>query len=157
MQVNQRCQVKIDFTYEQRLSDLSEDAIEVAKTNAVKNDVIANFFVSDCCDKLVKEGAKVDLFVANPPYIINKNDVDASVLNNEPHLALFTDENLTIYRKIFSQLPKIKNKEMLCVFEIGYDLKEKLEQIIKETLVNVQYSFVKDINNKERILILLVR
>lgn len=139
------------------MSDISADAIEVAKKNAATNDVIANFFVGNCCDELVKAGAKVDLFVANPPYILNKNDVDKSVLDNEPHLALFADENLTVYKQIFEKLPLLKNKQMLCVFEIGYDLKEKLTELIKKTLKNVEFGFVKDINGKERILILLIK
>lgn len=136
------------------MSDISPDAIEVSKKNAAALDVIGNFFVGNACDELVKAGAKVDLLVANPPYILKKEDVDKSVLDHEPHLALFTDENLSVYRDIFKALPKLKDKELLCVFEIGYDLKEKLTEIIKETLKNVTFGFVKDINRKERILIL---
>ncbi len=139
------------------MSDISEDAIEVAKKNCVRNDVIANFFVGNACDELVKAGAKVDLFVANPPYILKKEDVDESVLKYEPHLALFTDENLKVYEDIFKKLPLIKNKQMLCVFEIGYDIKDKLEALIQKTLRNVDYAFRKDINGKERILILMIR
>ncbi len=139
------------------MSDISSDAIEVAKKNAVRNDVIANFFVGNCLDEMVKKGAKVDLFVANPPYILNKEEVAKSVLDHEPHIALFADKDLTVYREIFKKLPLIKNKEMLCVFEIGYDLKDKLEEIIQKTMRNVQYSFVKDINGKERILIIKIR
>lgn len=139
------------------MSDISGDAVEVAKKNCAKHDVIGNFFVGNCCDELVKSGAKVDLFIANPPYILKKEDVAQSVLDYEPHLALFTDENLTVYKEIFEKLPKIKNKEMLCVFEIGYDLKDKLTELIKKTLKNVSFGFVKDINGKERILILEIR
>lgn len=139
------------------MSDISEDAIDVAKKNCVRNDVIANFFVGNACDELVKAGAKVDLFVANPPYILKKEDVDESVLKHEPHLALFTDENLQVYADIFKKLPLIKNKQMLCVFEIGYDIKDKLEALIQKTLRNVDYAFRKDINGKERILILMIR
>ena len=139
------------------MSDISKDAIDVTKENAKQNDVIANFFVGNACDELVKAGAKVDLFVANPPYILNKEEVDESVLKYEPQIALFTDEKLGIFREIFKNLPKIKNKEMLCVFEIGYDLKDKLTELIKETLKNVTFGFVKDINGKERILILEIR
>lgn len=136
------------------MSDISKDAVDVAKENAKQNDVIANFFVGNACEELVKAGAKVDLFVANPPYILKKDEVDESVLRYEPHLALFTDENLQVFRDIFKDLPKIKNGKMLCVFEIGYDLKDKLTKLIKETLKNVTFGFVKDINGKERILIL---
>ena len=136
------------------MTDISKDAVEVSRKNAENHGVIANFFTGNACDELVKAGAKVDLLVANPPYILNKEDVDQSVLDHEPHLALFADERLSVYRDIFKALPKLKNKEMLCVFEIGYDLKEKLTEIIKETLKNVTFGFAKDINGKERILIL---
>ena len=139
------------------MSDISEDAIEVAKTNAKRNDVIANFFVGDACEELVKAGAKVDLLVANPPYILNKEEVDKSVLENEPHIALFADEELTVYKHIFEALPKIKNKRLLCVFEIGYDLKEKLIKLLEKTVKNATFGFAKDINGKERILILELR
>lgn len=139
------------------MSDISKDAIDVAKENAKSNDVIANFFVGNACDELVKAGAKVDLFVANPPYILNRDEVDESVLKYEPEIALFTDEKLGIFREIFKNLPKIKNKEMLCIFEIGYDLKDKLTTLIQETLKNVTFGFIKDINGKERILLLEIR
>ena len=136
------------------MSDISKDAIDVSRKNAENHGVIANFFVGNACDELVKAGAKVDLLVANPPYILKKEEVDQSVLDNEPHLALFADEELSVYRDIFKALPKLKNKEMLCVFEIGHDLKDKLTEIIKQTLKNVTFGFAKDINGKERILIL---
>ncbi len=139
------------------MSDISEDAIEVAKKNASRNEVIANFFVGDACNELVKAGAKVDLLVANPPYILNREDVDQSVLDNEPHLALFADEELSVYKHIFDALPKIKNKKLLCVFEIGYDLKEKLTKLLEKTVKNATFGFAKDINGKERILILELR
>ena len=139
------------------MSDISEDAISVAKENAKRNDVIANFFVGNACDELVKAGAKVDLLVANPPYILNKKEVDDSVLKYEPHLALFADEELNAYKSIFQSLSKIKNKKLLCVFEIGYDLKEKLTKLLEKTVKNATFGFVKDINGKERILILEMR
>ena len=139
------------------MSDISEDAISVAKENTKRNDVIANFFVGNACDELVKAGAKVDLLVANPPYILNKKEVDDSVLKYEPHLALFADEELSVYKSIFQSLSKIKNKKLLCVFEIGYDLKEKLTKLLEKTVKNATFGFVKDINGKERILILEMR
>ena len=139
------------------MSDISNDAIDVAISNAKKNDVIANFFVGNACDELVKAGAKVDLLVANPPYILNKEDVDKSVLEHEPHLALFADEELTVYKDIFKALPKLKKERLLCVFEIGYDLKDKLTKLLEKTLKNATFGFAKDINGKERILILELR
>lgn len=135
-------------------SDISSEAIDVAKENASHNDVIANFYVGNALDPLVEAGAKIDLLVANPPYILNKKEVDKSVLDYEPHLALFADENLSVYRDIFSKLSLIKNDKLLAVFEIGYDLKERLIKLIYETLPDCTYAFAKDINGKERILVI---
>lgn len=135
-------------------SDISSDAIDVAKQNAKNLDVIGNFFVGNALDELVKAGVKVDLLVANPPYILKKEDVDQSVLDHEPHLALFADEELSVYRDIFKKLPLIKNERLLAVFEIGYDLKEKLVKLIYDTLPDCTYAFAKDINGKERILVI---
>lgn len=135
-------------------SDISKDAVEVAKINAKNNDVIGNFFVGNALDELVKAGAKVDILISNPPYILNKEEVDKSVLDYEPHIALFADENLTVYREIFTKLPLIKNERLLAVFEIGYDLKEKLTKLIFETIPECTFAFAKDINGKERILII---
>ena len=88
---------------------------------------------------------------------MNKDEVDTSVLEHEPHLALFADEELTVYKNIFESLPKLKKDHLLCVFEIGYDLKEKITKLLEKTVKNATFGFVKDINGKERILILEMR
>ena len=46
---------------------------------------------------------KVDIFVSNPPYIPNDQDIEAMVKDNEPHVALFGgNDGLYFYRKILS-------------------------------------------------------
>lgn len=135
-------------------TDVSFDAIDVTKFNCSKKKIDAKFLAGDLLNPLILANAKVDLLVSNPPYIINKKDVDKSVKIYEPDLALYTDEKLTNYRKIFSSLKKIKNKKnhMLVVFEIGYDLKDKLEEIVNKEFHKCKYEFVKDINGNYRIL-----
>ena len=136
-------------------SDISKDAIDVAEQNAKNLDVIGNFYEGNALDELVKAGAKIDLLISNPPYILNKDEVARSVLENEPHIALFADENLSVYRDIFANLEKVKNDNgILAVFEIGHDLKEKLIKLIYEILPQCTYCFAKDINGKERILVI---
>ena len=127
-------------------SDISEKALKIAIRNASNFKVRGEFFVSDGLDYLDK---KVDVIVSNPPYILNRGDVDQSVLKFEPHNALFTDDNLTIYKNIIE-----KSKLLgvpLIIFEIGYDLVDKLESIIKESAPEYRYEFIKDINGKFRI------
>lgn len=127
-------------------SDISEKAIKIATKNAQKFDVSGEFFVSDALDYLERP---VDVVVSNPPYILKREEVDESVLKNEPHLALFIDEELSIYRKIIEKAVSLKVP--LIIFEIGYDLVEKLTEIIEETASEYKVDFVKDINGKFRI------
>lgn len=127
-------------------SDISDKAIAIAKQNAEKLCVKGSFYVSDGLDYLDK---LVDVVISNPPYILKKEDVDQSVLNFEPHLALFTDEDLTIYRKITKKAVQLGVP--LIIFEIGYDIKGKLEKIFKEIAPNYSLEFKKDINDKFRI------
>lgn len=133
----------VDHVY---FSDISEKAIEISKQNASKLKVKGCFTVSDGLDYL---NETVDVVVSNPPYILKKEDVDQSVLEYEPHLALFIDEELTIYRKIVQKAVHLRVP--LIIFEIGYDLKDRLEQIFKTLAPNYSIEFKKDINDKFRI------
>ena len=138
------------------LSDISKDSIDVTKDNLKLNNVVGKCYVSDGLDAIISDKIHVDILVSNPPYILNKNEVEKSTIKYEPELALFADENLSVYRKIISKLNLIKKEKLLAVFEIGYDLKDKLEAIVREYLPESKYEFVKDINGKERILSILV-
>jgi len=133
----------VDHVY---FSDISDEAIAIAKQNAEKFDVKGSFCVADGLDYL---NQSVDVVISNPPYILKKEDVDQSVFDFEPHLALFTDEDLTIYRKITKKAVQLGVP--LIIFEIGYDIKEKLEEIFKEIAPNYALEFKKDINDKFRI------
>jgi len=139
------------------MTDISESAIEVAKTNAKKLEIDAEFLLGDGAIPLLEKAEKFDLLISNPPYILKESDIDESVLKNEPHLALFADENLSVYRNIISNIKNVMNRPCLCVFEIGYDLKEKLTEIVNEYLPESDAEFIKDINGKDRILSLFIK
>lgn len=127
-------------------SDISESAVKLASRNAQKFGVHGEFYVSNGLDFLDKN---VDVVISNPPYILNEFDVDESVMKHEPHIALFIDEELTIYQNIIKKAVKLGVP--LIIFEIGYDLKTKLEQIIQKLAPNYTTDFIKDINGKFRI------
>ena len=85
--------------------DLSQPAIDLAKTNAELNGVDVSFFTADLnhLEQLaVLERLKFDVIVSNPPYIKpeEKNEMNAQVLNYEPELALFHENPLQIYKRI---------------------------------------------------------
>lgn len=138
------------------LSDISKDACDVAAENLAKNELTGYVLNGDSLEPFVKHNIKVDVIVANPPYILNRSDVDQSVLDYEPHNALFTSDNLEVYRSILTNAYKIMNDKLLVVFEIGYDLKDKLISLIQELGIECQVTFRKDINDKYRIFSLLI-
>lgn len=96
--------------------DISSYALEVARQNAQRNDVEVEWIhadiLSDCIyyltdkDNLTSDNEKYDIIVSNPPYICEKEkkDMDARVLDYEPHTALFVPDNdpLLFYRRIAS-------------------------------------------------------
>jgi len=95
--------------------DISNKAIEVAKKNALINNVNVEYSSVDVLnfeDKLVlqdKWKSKFDIIVSNPPYVRmqEKKLMQLNVVDHEPDIALFVedDDPLLFYRKI-SQLSK---------------------------------------------------
>ncbi|MGY8938535.1 MAG: peptide chain release factor N(5)-glutamine methyltransferase, partial [Flavobacteriales bacterium] len=83
--------------------DISAAALRVAKKNAVLNSVPVNFIMLDIL-KTTQLPQKYNLIVSNPPYVreLEKVEISANVLENEPHLALFVANKnpLVFYDKI---------------------------------------------------------
>ena len=129
-------------------SDISEEAIKVAKENAQFHDATIKFIQSDIFDNIDE---KFDIIVSNPPYIDRKDEVTMqdNVLKYDPHLALFAEEEgMYFYRKIIEQANNYLNDNGVIFFEIGYDQKEK---IIKLADMNGYSAEVyKDINGRDR-------
>lgn len=84
-------------------SDVSQDALNLAKHNAKKLDLAVEFTQYDLLS-LTQLPQSVDVLVSNPPYITidEKESMHANVLEHEPHLALFApgDDALLFYRKL---------------------------------------------------------
>ncbi len=83
--------------------DVSEKALEVAKYNASQNEVQITFLSQNILKTQDLE-QQFDIIVSNPPYVRNleKETIKKNVLDYEPHLALFVedDDALIFYRKI---------------------------------------------------------
>src|SRR5690606_3703066 len=85
--------------------DVSKEALVVAKENAVINKVDVQFVQANILEThsgLFPE--TLDVIVSNPPYVreLEKKEMKPNVLNNEPHLALFVDDDnaLQFYKAI---------------------------------------------------------
>lgn len=138
------------------LSDISKDACDVALENIALNNITGYVVNGDCLKPFIKHGIKLDVIVSNPPYILKKEDVDKSVLDYEPHNALFTNDDLSVYRSILEDAYQVMDDKLLIVFEIGYDLREKLINLLQELQLDCVFTFRKDMNDKDRIFSVLL-
>lgn len=133
-------------------NDISPDALEVAKKNAATYHSPIRFFQGSALEPYIQENMAVDIIVSNPPYIKNRDDVQTSVKDYEPESALYLDENHSVYESIFRDYKKVKKGSLLMCFEIGYDLEDYLEGLMKKYLENYQYEFIDDLNGLPRFL-----
>ena len=141
------------FSIDVVASDISEEAIKVAKENAQVHDATIKFIQSDIFDNIAD---KFDIIVSNPPYIDRKDEVTMqdNVLKYDPHLALFAEEEgMYFYRKIIEQANDYLNENGVIFFEIGYDQKDK---IIKLADMNgFSAEVYRDINGRDRMAFLV--
>lgn len=134
-------------------SDISEKAVMVAKENAANNDAVVSFLVGDMLQPLIDRDIKLDILISNPPYIPNEEVMEDSVVNYEPHVALFGGEDgLKFYRVIFENAPKILNEKAFMAFEMGYNQKEALSAEARKYFPDAKIEFIKDMSGKNRML-----
>ena len=130
-------------------SDISSEALTVAMENASYNRANVTFIKSDLFDNI---SGKFDLIISNPPYISYKdiNTIKDNVLNYDPHLALFAEEDgIYFYRKIIENANQYLENNGVIFFEIGYDQKEKILELGKNN--NFITTVYKDINGRDRV------
>ena len=136
-------------------SDISREALEVAILNAQNNQADIRFFEGSMLKPLIENNIKLDILVSNPPYIRNDEVVEHSVRDYEPNVALFGgDDGLKFYRMIFEDAHKVLKERSMMFFEMGYDQKENLTALAREFFPSADINVYKDINNKDRMLVI---
>lgn len=136
--------------------DVSEQALLVAQKNAIVLATDVLFLrenILQPSEKLLN--SRFDIVVSNPPYIAfsEKDSMHKNVLDFEPHLALFVQDNdpLLFYRSIAEHALKMLNTGGKLYFEIN----ERYGLQVKELMEGKGYKNVevlKDLSNKNRIL-----
>lgn len=133
--------------------DVSNEAIEITKKNAKNLDAEVEAEVGDFITPILEKKLTFDVVLCNPPYIKNEEKLDSLVVDNEPNIALFGGvDGLDFYRIIFKHFDEIIVNKGFMGFEFGYDQKELLENLVKETFPNYKYEFLKDYNKLYRML-----
>lgn len=134
--------------------DISVKALATAKKNAELNTVRITFLHQNIleADDLEQE---FDIIVSNPPYVrnIEKQEIRKNVLDNEPHLALFVEDNdaLIFYKKIAELALKNLSKNGQLYFEINQYLgKETIDLLEKMNFNTIELR--KDIYGNDRMI-----
>lgn len=132
-------------------SDISEEAINIARKNSVDNNTDIEFVVSNMFEKI---NGKFDIIVSNPPYIEEKViSTLPKEVQKEPYIALFGGEDgLKFYRIIAKEGKKFLNANGYIAVEIGYNQKEKVIELFEKEEYKEVYS-KKDFGGNDRIVI----
>jgi release factor glutamine methyltransferase len=114
--------------------DISQKALLIAKKNALLNNTKIDFFEMDILNT-ESLPQKFDIIVSNPPYVreLEKIEIKKNVLQNEPHLALFVDNNnpLLFYKKIADLAIKYLRQDGLLFFEINQYLEKETVKMLE--------------------------
>ncbi len=138
-------------------TDISERAVAVAKQNAEENDAVVGFMVGDMLQPLIDRNLKVDILISNPPYIPQEEEMEHSVVDYEPHVALFGGEDgLKFYRIIFENASKVLKERAVMAFEMGYNQKEALSAEARKYFPDAKIEVLKDMSGKNRMLFIYI-
>jgi release factor glutamine methyltransferase len=140
--------------------DVSEKALATALKNAEINEVNVTFISRNILETVTLSAVEgleqqFDIIVSNPPYVreLEKQEIKKNVLDNEPHLALFVDDNdaLIFFRKITELAQKSLSPDGQLFFEINQYLgKEMIELLEKMDFKNIELR--KDIYGNDRMI-----
>lgn len=134
-------------------TDISQEALEVARKNANLNNVNIEFIESDLFDELTERS--FDIILSNPPYIetdiINTLEKDVQA---EPHLALDGGKDgLEFYKKILNEAHKYLKTNGYIMLEIGYNQGNAVINLEHKNLKLITKQPIKDLAGNDRVLI----
>ena len=134
-------------------TDISEEALAMARKAAALNDAEIRFLSGDMLKPLMEQGIRLDVLVCNPPYIPDDETMERSVVDFEPHVALFGgSDGLKFYREVFRDCHAVLKEKAFMAFEMGWNQREAMSALVEETLPGVPYEILKDMNGKDRML-----
>jgi release factor glutamine methyltransferase len=134
--------------------DVSEKALATAKRNATLNQVNLTFIIQNILET-EDLNQQFDIIISNPPYVRNleKQEIKKNVLDNEPHLALFVedDDALIFYKKIAA----LAQKNLLDNGQLFFEINQYLGKNMFELLEKLKFKGIelrKDIYGNDRMI-----
>ena len=135
--------------------DFCDNALDVACQN------IQKFGLKDRVQHLKSDWFKnvpeqlFDCIISNPPYIGLDYKLEKSVLDYDPHSALFSGKDgLNDYCLIFKGLPKFLKPGGFFFGEIGFDQKEKIKKELQNHQSLIFIECIKDLNGHDRVIVI---
>lgn len=138
-------------------SDISKDALMVAKKNFLSTATQCKALEGDALTPYIEARSNLDIIVSNPPYILNKEDAQKSVSDYEPGSALWLNKTKSLYESVFRDCHKVKKGPMFMAFEISPDLVSWLTSLMEKYLFDYTYDFVDDLNGLKRFLFIYLK
>jgi release factor glutamine methyltransferase len=136
--------------------DISEAALQTAKSNAQLNHTDVEFINADILNlKCDLEIPKSDIIISNPPYVTlhDKTQMHTNVTDFEPHTALFVPENdpLLFYNAIANYAADHLTKNGLLFFEINESYGNETVQLLStKAFINIELR--KDMSGRDRMI-----
>jgi release factor glutamine methyltransferase len=134
-------------------TDISEEALSVARINADRLGAMVNFFNHDVLSSDVPV-SDLDIVVSNPPYITYKErgQMNPNVTRYEPYLSLFVpnDDPLLFYRAIVKLANRALHPGGMLIVEINEQYGIEVSRLFSEHGLS-NSTILKDINGKDRI------
>lgn len=134
--------------------DVSSEALKIAQQNATLNNIEISFLEMDIL-KTEKLPQQFNIIVSNPPYVreLEKVEINNNVLENEPHLALFVDDDnpLIFYAKIADLAKQHLTKDGILFFEINQYLGKETVEMLQQKGFN-NFELKKDLFGNHRMI-----
>lgn len=134
-------------------TDISQEALEVARKNANLNNVNIEFIESNLFDKLTERS--FDIILSNPPYI--ETDIIKTLekdVQAEPHLALDGGKDgLEFYKKILNEAYEYLKTNGYLMLEIGYNQGNAVINLAHKNLKLITKQPIKDLAGNDRVVI----
>ena len=134
-------------------TDISKNALKIAKKNAIENKVEVTFIESDLFDNIQER--EWDAIVSNPPYI--ETDIINTLqpeVQKEPVIALDGgSDGLDFYRKIILNAQNYLKKDGLLALEIGYNQAKDVTQLLRGQKKYSEIEVIKDLGQNDRVVL----
>lgn len=138
-------------------TDISAEALAVARRNAEKHGVAARVRFVECnlLEGVGEDSEALDLILSNPPYVAREDEAQLprEVRDHEPHAALFAGTSgAEIYEPLIAQAAKRLRRGGLIVVEIGYGAVERVSPMLGDSQMWMDVRVTNDLAGIPRVI-----